>query len=59
MSKKNSVAMSEVDNAKLEMMRIRFRRVLGETVASHLIRNTRKNIGKSVRAMQSNEEKHA
>ena len=57
--KKTKSSDSGVDAAKLEMMRIRFRRVLGETVPSHLIKNTRKNVAKCVRSLQSSEEKNA
>lgn len=50
---------SGLDAARLEMMRIRFRRVLGETVPSHLIKTARKNIAKCVRSLQNGEEKNA
>lgn len=39
---------SELENLKLEAMRIRFRRVLGETVPAHTIRQVRKNIAKCI-----------
>lgn len=52
-------AIGEVDNAKLEMMRIRFRRALGDSVAAHVIKKTRKNIAKCVRSVQQNEVKNA
>lgn len=39
---------SELEAAKLEAMRIRFRRVLGETVPAHTIKQVRKNIAKCV-----------
>ncbi|MDR2646451.1 MAG: 50S ribosomal protein L29 [Holosporaceae bacterium] len=58
MSKKKqskSVA-SEVETAKREFMRIRFRRVLGEAVPAHIIKNARKNIAKCVR-LQNGENK--
>ena len=46
--KKETSANSELEAAKLEAMRIRFRRVLGETVPAHTIRQVRKNIAKCV-----------
>lgn len=57
--KKVESAVSEVEAAKLEAMRIRFRRVLGETVSSHLIKNARKNIAKCVRLLKNKEEENA
>jgi ribosomal protein L29 len=47
----------ELDAAKLEMMRIRFRRVLGESVSAHVIKNARKNIVKCVKSLNNNGEK--
>lgn len=38
----------DLENAKLEAMRIRFRRVLGEATPAHVIRRVRKNIAKCV-----------
>lgn len=58
MSDKKAIR-ADWDKAKLELMRIRFRRVLGETVAAHVIKNTRKTIAKCVRELQKNEEKNA
>lgn len=46
--KKGASANSELEAAKLEAMRVRFRRVLGETVPAHTIRQVRKNIAKCV-----------
>ena len=46
--KKEASANSELEAAKLEAMRIRFRRVLGETVPAHTIKQVRKNIAKCV-----------
>ncbi len=48
---------SDLESAKMEAMRIRFRRVLGETVPAHTIREVRKNIAKCVRAMNCKEER--
>lgn len=59
MAKKQKVDLSELEAAKLELMRIRFRRVLGETVAPHLIKSTRKNIAKCVKSLGINEGKNA
>ncbi|MDR3187156.1 MAG: 50S ribosomal protein L29 [Holosporaceae bacterium] len=56
------VAMSSIDEleaAKMEVMRIRFRRVLGESVPPHKIRSARKNVAKCVRLLQSGEVKDA
>ncbi|MDR2794446.1 MAG: 50S ribosomal protein L29 [Holosporaceae bacterium] len=47
MTKKNVV--NEVESSKREAMRIRFRRVLGETVPSHTIREIRRKIAKHVK----------
>jgi ribosomal protein L29 len=46
-------SMAEIEAAKKEFMRIRFRRVLGESVPAHLIKNTRKNIAKCVRSREN------
>ncbi len=46
--KKEASENSELEAAKLEAMRIRFRRVLGETVPAHTIKQVRKNIAKCV-----------
>ena len=60
MAKKKTVeATADVDAAKLEAMRIRFRRVLGESVSAHVVKNARKNIAKCVRLLQNKEEKNA
>ncbi|MDR2682167.1 MAG: 50S ribosomal protein L29 [Holosporaceae bacterium] len=47
MAKKNTA--SEIEAAKREAMRIRFRRVLGETIPSHTIREIRRKIAKQVK----------
>jgi ribosomal protein L29 len=49
---------SELDSAKHEVMRIRFRRVLGESVPAHVIKNARKNVAKCVRSLENGEEKN-
>ncbi|MCR5225203.1 MAG: 50S ribosomal protein L29 [Alphaproteobacteria bacterium] len=60
MAKKKVVeSTGDVDAAKLEAMRIRFRRVLGESVSAHVVKNARKNIAKCVRLLQNKEEKNA
>ncbi len=46
---------SELEAAKMEAMRIRFRRVLGESVPSHTIKVVRKNIAKCVRSLNNAE----
>ncbi len=46
--KKEASENGELEAAKLEAMRIRFRRVLGETVPAHTIKQVRKNIAKCV-----------
>ncbi len=51
--------LSDLDSAKLEMMRIRFRMVMGEAVAPHVIKNARKNVAKMTRLAQANEGKDA
>jgi ribosomal protein L29 len=45
----------ELDSAKREMMRIRFRRLLGESVSAHVVKNARKNIAKCVRSLENGE----
>lgn len=59
MAKKENVACAELDAAKLEMMRIRFRRVLGESVSAHVVKNARKNVAKCVKSSESSEGKDA
>lgn len=49
----------DLDSARQEAMRIRFRRVLGENVSAHVIKNARKNIAKCVRLLQNKEDKNA
>ena len=51
--------LSDLDSAKLEMVRIRFRMVMGEAVAPHVIKNARKNVAKMTRLAQANEGKDA
>ena len=46
--KKEASVASDLEAVKLEAMRIRFRRVLGETVPAHTIKQIRKNIAKCV-----------
>ena len=57
--KKVSSSCPELDAAKLEAMRLRFRRVLGESVSAHVVKNTRKNIAKCVKSLQNGEGKNA
>ncbi|MDR0678331.1 MAG: 50S ribosomal protein L29 [Holosporaceae bacterium] len=45
----------ELESAKIEAMRIRFRKVLGESVSGHIIKNARKNIAKCVRSLKNKE----
>ena len=54
-NEKNAAVSSDLSEAKLEAMRIRFRTVLGETVPAHVVRNARKNIAKCVREAEQNE----
>ncbi|MDR2724251.1 MAG: 50S ribosomal protein L29 [Holosporaceae bacterium] len=56
-SKKKSLS-EEVDTAKIELLRIRFRRVLGESVSAHVIKNARKNIAKCVRSLENGDKKN-
>lgn len=58
MAKKNKPS-SELEAMKMEAMRIRFRKVLGETVAPHIIKKTRKDIAKCVKSLNSSGEKDA
>ena len=46
-------ASSELETAKMEAMRIRFRRVLGETVPPHMIKKVRKDIAKCVKELSN------
>lgn len=52
---------AELSSAKIEAMRIRFRRVLGEAVQPHVIKQVRKNIAKltKARSVEKLEKKHA
>jgi ribosomal protein L29 len=59
MVKKSAEKNSELEAARLEAMRIRFRKVMGESVAAHIVRAARKNIANCVRALKKGEEKNA
>ena len=59
MAKKEKTANAELDAAKLERMRIRFRRVLGERVSAHVVKNARKNVAKCVISSENSEGKDA
>jgi ribosomal protein L29 len=59
MAKKKAEKISELEAARLEAMRIRFRKVLGESVAAHVVRAARKNIAKCVISLKNGEEKNA
>lgn len=51
MSDNNEMSVQELESSKLEMMRIRFRRVLGEEVSAHTIKLARKKVADTVRAV--------
>ena len=59
MAKKEKTVNAELDAAKLERMRIRFRRVLGESVSAHVVKNARKNVAKCVISSENSEGKDA
>ncbi len=59
MAKKGKTANAELDAARLERMRIRFRRVLGESVSAHVVKNARKNVAKCVISSENSEGKDA
>ena len=59
MAKKEKTANAELDAARLERMRIRFRRVLGESVSAHVVKNARKNVAKCVISLENSEGKDA
>lgn len=59
MAKKERTANAELDAARLERMRIRFRRVLGESVSAHVVKNARKNVAKCVISSENSEGKDA
>ena len=59
MAKKENTANAELDAARLERMRIRFRRVLGESVSAHVVKNARKNVAKCVISSENSEGKDA
>ena len=44
----DKVVRTDIENAKYEYMKLRFRRVLGEQVNSHLVMNARKAVAKAV-----------
>ena len=44
----DQVVRTEIENAKYEYMKLRFRRVLGEQINSHLLTNARKAVAKAV-----------
>ncbi|MDR0555672.1 MAG: 50S ribosomal protein L29 [Holosporaceae bacterium] len=52
------IGQGEVDSAKHELMRIRFRRVLGETVAPHVVKKARKNVAKCIRDRDCGDSKN-
>jgi ribosomal protein L29 len=54
--KKEKSLVSELESAKMEAMRIRFRRVLGESVSGHMIKNARKSVAKCVRLLENGEK---
>ncbi len=59
MAKKEKTANAELDAARLERMRIRFRRILGESVSAHVVKNARKNVAKCVISSENSERKDA
>ena len=59
MAKKGNTTNAELDAARLERMRIRFRRVLGESVSAHVVKNARKNVAKCVISSENSEGKDA
>lgn len=59
MAKKEKTTNAELDAARLERMRIRFRRVLGEGVSAHVVKNARKNVAKCVVSSENSEGKDA
>ena len=59
MAKKEETTNAELDAARLERMRIRFRRVLGESVSAHVVKNARKSVAKCVISSENSEGKDA
>ena len=57
--KKENTTCAELDAARLERMRIRFRRVLGESVSAHVVKNARRNVAKCVISSENSEGKDA
>lgn len=47
----DNISKEELESAKLEMMRIRFRKVLGEEVSAHSIKLAKKKVADTVRAI--------
>lgn len=47
----DNISKEELESAKLEMMRIRFRKVLGEEVSAHNIKLAKKKVADTVRAI--------
>ncbi len=59
MKKTEASTHSELAEAKMDMYRIRIRRVMGETVPSHVIKNARKKVAECVRSSENSEVKDA
>ncbi len=59
MARKENTTKAELDAARLERMRIRFRRVLGESVSAHIVKNARKNVAKCVISSKNSEGEDA
>lgn len=53
----NSSESCSIDNAKLDLMRMRFRIVVGEGVQPHQYRLAKKNVSNSVRACEQKKRK--
>jgi ribosomal protein L29 len=49
--------LNDVENAKMEYMKIRFRVALGEEIKAHEIRAAKRKISDAVRALNSGNEK--
>jgi ribosomal protein L29 len=48
-------AVTELETAKMEIMKARFRRVLGESVSSHVIQGLRRKISGCIRTLRIGE----
>lgn len=59
MAKKENGAYLELTEAKMDMYKIRVRRAMGESVAPHVIKETRKRIAKCVKSLENSEVKDA